>query len=70
MSVHSLNIDAFPDITPVRVEVDTSAPGLAAEEVEKLVTHPLEVALARAFRKSNKNSICIQIRDLGGHRLL
>src|ERR1700674_2315439 len=41
----SRNIDAFPDITPVRVEVDTSAPGLASEEVEKLVTHPLEVAL-------------------------
>jgi cobalt-zinc-cadmium resistance protein CzcA len=44
-SLHSLNIDAFPDITPVRVEVDTSAPGLASEEVEKLVTHPLEVGL-------------------------
>lgn len=45
MSLRSLNIDAFPDMTPVRVEVGTSAPGLAAEEVEKLVTHPLEVAL-------------------------
>src|SRR5215831_18901873 len=41
----SLNIDAFPDITPARVEVDTDAPGLASEEVEKLVTRPLEVAL-------------------------
>lgn len=45
MAMRGLNIDAFPDITPVRVEVDSSAPGLAAEEVEKLVTHPLEVAL-------------------------
>lgn len=45
MALRNLNIDAFPDITPVRVEVDTSAPGLAAEEVEKLVTHPLEVGL-------------------------
>src|SRR5215472_1070860 len=45
MAVRSLNVDAFPDITPVRVEVDTDAPGLATEEVEKLVTHPLEVAL-------------------------
>ena len=45
MAVRSLNIDAFPDITPARVEVDTSATGLASEEVEKLVTHPLEVAL-------------------------
>ena len=45
MAVRNLNIDAFPDITPARVEVDTSASGLASEEVEKLVTHPLEVAL-------------------------
>lgn len=45
LALRNLNIDAFPDITPVRVEVDTDAPGLAAEEVEKLVTHPLEVAL-------------------------
>jgi len=45
LALRSLNIDAFPDMTPVRVEVDTSAPGLASEEVEKLVTHPLEVAL-------------------------
>src|SRR5882757_8676078 len=44
-AMRNLNIDAFPDITPVRVEVDTSAPGFASEEVEKLVTHPLEVAL-------------------------
>src|SRR5712692_6523004 len=44
-ALRSLNLDAFPDITPVRVEVDTSAPGMASEEVEKLVTHPLEVAL-------------------------
>src|ERR1043165_2278858 len=45
LALRSLNIDAFPDMTPIRVEVDTSAPGLASEEVEKLVTHPLEVAL-------------------------
>ncbi len=44
-AVRNLNIDAFPDITPIRVEIDTSAPGFAAEEVEKLVTHPLEVGL-------------------------
>src|SRR5579871_447817 len=45
MAVRSLTIDAFPDITPASVEVATSAAGLASEEVEKLVTHPLEVAL-------------------------
>ncbi|HET6383256.1 MAG TPA: CusA/CzcA family heavy metal efflux RND transporter [Armatimonadota bacterium] len=45
VALRSLNIDAFPDITPVRVEVDTDCPGLASEEVEKLVTRPIEVAL-------------------------
>lgn len=45
ISLLRLNVDAFPDITPVRVEVDTDAPGLASEEVERLVTHPLEIAL-------------------------
>ncbi len=45
LSMLRLNIDAFPDITPVRVEVDTDAPGLATEEVERLVTHPIEIAL-------------------------
>src|ERR1700722_5204671 len=44
-SLRNMNIDAFPDKPPARVEVDTSAPGFAGEEVEKLVTHPLEVAL-------------------------
>jgi heavy metal efflux system protein len=45
LALRSLNLDAFPDVTPVRVEVGTTAPGMASEEVEKLVTHPLEVAL-------------------------
>ena len=56
-SVRSLNIDAFPDITPVRVEVDTSAPGLASEEVEKLVTHPLEIALQGIPKTTKISSI-------------
>ena len=57
IAVRSLNIDAFPDITPARVEVDTSAPGLASEEVEKLVTHPLEVALQGIPKGSRIQSI-------------
>jgi heavy metal efflux system protein len=37
--------DAYPDLTGIRVEVVTTVPGLAPEEVEQLVTYPLESSL-------------------------
>ena len=39
-------VDAFPDVTPIQVNVYTESPGLAAEDVEKLLTAPIEGALA------------------------
>ncbi|HET7764496.1 MAG TPA: CusA/CzcA family heavy metal efflux RND transporter [Burkholderiales bacterium] len=42
----SLPIEAFPDVTDTQVNVITLFPGRAAEEVEKQVTVPLEVALS------------------------
>ena len=45
-AVRQLPIDAFPDVTPVQVTVYTEASGLAAEDVEQLLTTPVESALA------------------------
>lgn len=39
-------VDAFPDVTPVQVNIYTESPGLAAEDVEKLLTTPIEGAMA------------------------
>src|ERR687884_1010874 len=42
----TLPVEAFPDVTDVQVTVVTLVPGHAAEEVEKQVTIPLEIALS------------------------
>jgi len=39
-------IDAIPDITNNQVQVVTISPSLAAQEVEQLITYPVEVAMA------------------------
>jgi cobalt-zinc-cadmium resistance protein CzcA len=41
-----LPIDAVPDITSVQVQVNTEVPTLAPEEIEKLVTFPIETELS------------------------
>src|SRR4051794_30308078 len=40
-----LPLDAFPDTTPVQVQVNTVAPELAPEEVERQITFPVEQAV-------------------------
>jgi len=42
----SLSVEAFPDVTDTQVTVIALFPGRAAEEVEKQVTLPIEVALS------------------------
>src|SRR5438067_12251715 len=46
IAFRSLPIEAFPDVTDIQVTVITLYPGYAAEEVEKQVTTPLEIALS------------------------
>ncbi|HMU62283.1 MAG TPA: efflux RND transporter permease subunit, partial [Gemmatimonadales bacterium] len=45
LAVQGLAVDAFPDVSPVLVQVTTESPGLAPPEVEALVTYPVEVAM-------------------------
>ncbi|WP_456375810.1 efflux RND transporter permease subunit [Thiolapillus sp.] len=43
--IPKLNLDAFPDVTNVQVQINTEAEGLAAEEVEQLITYPIEAVM-------------------------
>ena len=45
-SVVTVPIDAFPDVTPVQVNIYTESPGLAAEDIEQLLTFPIESGMA------------------------
>jgi cobalt-zinc-cadmium resistance protein CzcA len=42
VSLRYLGIDAFPDTTPVQVQINTVAPSLGPEEVEQQITFPVE----------------------------
>ena len=45
-SYKTVPIDAFPDITPKQVVIYTESAGNSAEDIEKLITYPLESALS------------------------
>ena len=45
-ALSQLPIDAVPDITNNQVQVITASPSLAAEEVERLITFPVEITMA------------------------
>jgi heavy metal efflux system protein len=45
VSFRNLPIDAYPDLSPPHVEIITQWPGHAAEEVERLVSIPIEIEM-------------------------
>lgn len=49
-------IDAFPDVTNTKVTVITQWPGRSAEEVEKFITIPIEIAMNSVQNKTDIRS--------------
>jgi cobalt-zinc-cadmium resistance protein CzcA len=58
-SFRRLPVDAYPDLSPPMVEVITQWPGHAAEEVERLITVPLEVEMNGIPRMTVLRSISL-----------
>jgi len=44
-SFRRLPVDAYPDLSPTQVEIITQWPGHASEEVERLITVPIEIEM-------------------------
>jgi cobalt-zinc-cadmium resistance protein CzcA len=66
-----LNLDAFPDVTNVQVQINTEARGLASEEVEQLITFPIEAVMyalphvdeVRSISKTGLSVITVVFRE-------
>ncbi|MDH5229665.1 MAG: CusA/CzcA family heavy metal efflux RND transporter [Gammaproteobacteria bacterium] len=67
----SLKLDSFPDVTNVQVQINTEAPGLAATEVEQLITFPIEAVMyalpdveqVRSISKAGLSVITVVFKD-------
>ncbi len=56
-AISNINVDAFPDLTPNQVQVITVAPGLSPNEVENLVSYPMETAMMGLPRTTGVRAI-------------
>jgi len=56
ISFKNISIDAFPDVTNTSVTIITQWPGRSAQEVEKFVTRPIEIAMNPAEKKTSIRS--------------
>src|SRR6201986_2213626 len=55
-SFKPISIDAFPDVTNTSVTIITQWPGRSAEEVEKFVTRPIEIAMNPTEKRTSIRS--------------
>ena len=70
-AVKNLSVDAFPDVTNIQVQVATVAIGRSPEEMERLVTVPVEIAMTglpglvemRSMNKSGLSLITLVFTD-------
>ncbi|MHB0958825.1 MAG: efflux RND transporter permease subunit [Pirellulaceae bacterium] len=71
VSLGHLDIDAFPDSTPVQIQINTVAPSLAPEEVERQITFPVEQAISglpglemvRSISKFGLSQVVVTFQD-------
>lgn len=71
MTVPGLPVEPVPDISPKQVMVSVTAPGLATEEVEKLITFPVEASLTgipgvtdlRSVSRTGVSAVYLQFDD-------
>ena len=56
-SFANINFDAFPDLTPNQVQVITVAAGMSPNEVENLVSYPMETSMMGLPRTKGVRSI-------------
>src|ERR1019366_6469197 len=58
-SLERLPVDAYPDLSPPMAEIITQWPGHAAEEVERLITVPVEVGMNGIPKMTTQRSISL-----------
>ena len=58
-SFRQMPVDAYPDLSPPMVEIITQWPGHAAEEVERLITLPLELVVSGSPKMEVMRSISL-----------
>ena len=68
LAIRGLPIDAFPDVSPVQVQIIYNAPGLTPQEVESQVTVPLEIQMrgipkTQIMRSTSKYAVSILTVD-------